>query len=106
MDSAKRHYYVSLPFYGHKVFKCAGFGAEKPDHLAFYKPHFERYGGEGTGKDAEAKGPYTVLILDEYVGDKVTADGKPITLGDAIAKYGPSGKVSDRSLKLLAGSKN
>lgn len=77
---SKLYYYVSLPFYDHKVFKCAGFGAEDEQHRAFYVPWFEQNGQPNTTDRAgyAAKGPFEVAILDQAIGNLITrdADGK------------------------------
>lgn len=50
-----RSYYYRPGFGG---LKCAGFGAESPEHLAFFLPHF----GAGT------------VILRGYHGDMISAE--------------------------------
>jgi hypothetical protein len=40
------YYYRPIAFYGGKLWKCAGHGAEKPEHRAFYEPYFARRGDD------------------------------------------------------------
>ncbi len=71
--SGKLHYYISIQFYGHKVYKCGGI-CPNMDHAQFYVPYFERT-GPASGTDPKG---HTVLIM-EYVADRIavreTADG-------------------------------
>lgn len=64
---SRKYYYRPLSFYGGKVLKCAGFGAEKAEHREFYEKHFN------TDLD---KGRFLsgVQILDGYHGERITAD--------------------------------
>lgn len=86
---ARQFYFVSLAYYGHQVLKCAGFGAEDIVHREFYLPFFQQYGRGCVTPQAEAekRGPYTVLILDDCPSDLVTLDGRAITLPDALKQY-------------------
>ena len=77
--TAKLSYYVSIPYYDHKVFKCAGQGAESPEHRAFYVPYFEQ---NGTGHDPSRTGPATVHILP-FIADRITiVDGQWVPFAD------------------------
>lgn len=66
----RSYYYRPLAFFGGKVFKCAGFGAENPEHRAFYTNHFNT---------AKEKGFLPgCVILEGYHGDRIEmVDGKP-----------------------------
>lgn len=65
------YYYVSLPYYGHRVYKCCGHGAEDAAHRAFYVPHFEQH---GTGNSSIDKGPSSVVVLP-FMGNRIEAAG-------------------------------
>jgi hypothetical protein len=77
-DKADRiYYYVSLPLYKHKVFKCQGYGAENPEHRAFYIPHFEKHGGQNAMNNSDVKlGPFRVLTFQGYRGNLVDENGE------------------------------
>jgi hypothetical protein len=62
----KQYYYRPLSFYGGKVLKCAGAGAEKAEHREFYEKHFN------TDLD-NGKFLSGVVILNGYRGDTITA---------------------------------
>lgn len=72
------HYYVSIAFYDHKVFKCAGLVHDDPAKRDFYRKHYAKFGGEGT-LAKEIPGGYKVLELP-YVADRITEDGKPFSV--------------------------
>ncbi len=72
----KNHYYISIPVYGHRVFKYAG---EVPLGMeSEYTEAFKRFGLTGLpglpGPD-EQDGPYDVLVLPSHKGDQVDEMG-------------------------------
>jgi hypothetical protein len=95
----KEYYYVSLPYYGHQVFRCQGSGAEDAQHREFYEKYFREHGPSVVKKTEE--GPYTVLILSEAQRNAagpnlMDAQGNPLTIWEALEKYGPRTKISGR----------
>ena len=69
----KNHYYVSIPVYGHKVFKYVGevpLGAEYN-----YTEAFKRYGLTGLPSVDEKYGPYDVLVFPSFRGDQIDDEG-------------------------------
>lgn len=66
----RRYYYVSIPYFGGKVFKNAGHGAEHAEHRAFYEPHFARV---GTNCGAIDPAGYDVVVLS-FIADRITRD--------------------------------
>jgi hypothetical protein len=66
----RRYYYVSIPYFGGKVFKNAGHGAERAAHRAFYEPHFARV---GTNCGATDPAGYEVVVLP-FIADRITKD--------------------------------
>lgn len=67
MHHAFRHIYVSIPFYDHEVFKCAGM--VPVEQVDFYVPRFEQ-GIEMVS--ALGPEPKRVLVLDHAPADRVT----------------------------------
>ena len=63
----KNHYYVSIPVYGHKVFKYAG---EVPLGMD-YTEAFKRYGLTGLPGADEEDGPYDVLVFPSFRGNQI-----------------------------------
>jgi hypothetical protein len=61
----KQYYYRPIKFYGGKVFKCAGFGAENPEHRKFYVDYFKKNGDQDKGLLPGC------IILTKYFGDRV-----------------------------------
>ncbi len=57
------YYYRPLAFFKGTVFKCAGFGAEKPEHRAFYEKHFTQVKEQGFLPGC--------VILQGYHGDRI-----------------------------------
>jgi hypothetical protein len=95
----REYYYVSLPYYGHQVFRCQGSGAEDAQHREFYEKYFREHGPSVVKKTEE--GPYTVLILSEAQRNAagpnlMDAQGNPLTIWEALEKYGPRTKISGR----------
>lgn len=60
-----RCFYVSIPYFHHKVFKCAG-GVGDEKHEAFYTEYFAKDGCQ-------------VAISNGYLGDRVKQNGSPFT---------------------------
>jgi len=69
----KNHYYVSIPVYGHRIFKYAG---EVPIGMEDdYTEAFKRFGPSGLQGSDEKDGPYKVLIFLSHRGDQVDERG-------------------------------
>lgn len=67
----RHYYYRPCTFDGGKTLKCAGFGAETPEHKRFYRPHFR------ANADKESSGcPFMagVVIVVGYHGDKISRE--------------------------------
>lgn len=64
----RAYYYRPLKHYEGKVLKCAGFGAESPEHLAFYGAFFARNGDNST---TMLPG---VFVVVGYRGDRIHAE--------------------------------
>ncbi len=65
----REYYYQAFSAYGGTVYKCRGFGAERPEHRAFYEPHFlkcENQGGSNWLPD--------LVVLKGYRGDRIQRD--------------------------------
>jgi hypothetical protein len=65
------YYYRPIPHYNGNVLKCAGHGAERPEHRAFYEPFF------ATNEDGQFMPG--VVIVEGYRGDRITTDLKEFT---------------------------
>jgi hypothetical protein len=63
-DIKRQFYYRPLSFYGGKILKCAGHGAENPEHRAFYEKHFNTHLEGGQFMPG-------VQILSGYHGDRI-----------------------------------
>lgn len=62
------YYYVSMPYFKHRVLKCAGICPDE-GHKSFYVKYFHEH-GESVNSDAK-NGPFTVVISKEYRGNTV-----------------------------------
>ena len=62
------YYYRPCQFDNGQTFKCAGHGAEKPEHRAFYLPHFD----SPVGLERTYLLP-GVVMLQGYHGDQIPA---------------------------------
>ncbi len=69
----KNHYYVSIPIYGHRVFKYVG---EVPIGKEYnYTEAFKRFGPSGVPGPDEQEGPYDVQVFPSHRGDQVDDRG-------------------------------
>jgi len=48
-----------------KVLKCAGFGAEDPEHRKFYEDYYRRNGDNDPDKTSD------VVVLEGFRGDRI-----------------------------------
>lgn len=71
-DQAKpTHFYQSLPYFGHKVFKCAGLVHEDASRCDFYRGYLATHSAFGF-----QEGPFCVMELP-YTTDRINKDGSP-----------------------------
>lgn len=69
----KNHYYVSIPIYGHRLFKYVG---EVPIGNEYnYTEAFKRFGPSGVPGPDERDGPYDVQVFLSHRGDQVDERG-------------------------------
>ena len=69
----RMHVYISIPALDHMIFKYAGYQSE--DSNANNEWH-RKNGITGSGEEVAA-GPYRVLVVNEYLGDRIDADLQP-----------------------------
>jgi hypothetical protein len=68
--TTKLYYYRPLAAYP-EIYKCAGHGAEDPQHRAFYEPFFN------SKEDCKERGFVPgVVILEGYRGDRIVRYGE------------------------------
>lgn len=71
-----KYFYVSIPYYGHKVFKCNGIVGTQ-DHKEFYTNLF-----------LNEKEGSTVLITQGFLGDRFNMDGGVYVMEDVAFNQG------------------
>jgi len=64
-ENKNRLYYYRPLLNNESVLKCAGFGAEKPEHRAFFEKHFT--------ENADATFAAGAPVISTYQGDRISA---------------------------------
>ena len=72
MSDSDTYYYVSIVYYGHKVFKCHGMCPDEA-HKEVYLPLFEQYGNSLPWHQCgDAPTERYKVVLMSYVADRIT----------------------------------
>lgn len=64
----RMYYYRPIAMYNGRILKCAGFGAEDPNHRSFYEDYFTRNGNHDGSISPGC------IVVSGYRGDRIFAD--------------------------------